>query len=154
MTPPELAIRPLVVADIDAAMALSAALAHAPHWSRTIWRAVVDSESVPARLVLGAFVSGQLCGLAVASLTPPEAELESIAVAAASQRQGIASELFYAISARLREAGIDSVLLEVRVSNGPARALYATLGFVEAGHRPGYYADPQEDAIVLRHGLN
>jgi ribosomal protein S18 acetylase RimI-like enzyme len=42
------------------------------------------------------------------------------------------------------------VLLEVRQSNRPARALYLSLGFIETGRRHGYYADPVEDAIQMR----
>ena len=35
-------------------------------------------------------------------------------------------------------------------SNQAARAFYTSLGFVEEGRRPSYYADPVEDAILMR----
>jgi ribosomal-protein-alanine N-acetyltransferase len=39
--------------------------------------------------------------------------------------------------------------LEVRVSNEPARALYAAYGFYEVGLRKRYYADNHEDAVIM-----
>lgn len=47
----------------------------------------------------------------------------------------------------LRE-GMEDMFLEVRVSNGPARALYESLGFEDLSRRPSYYVDG-EDALVL-----
>jgi [ribosomal protein S18]-alanine N-acetyltransferase len=38
----------------------------------------------------------------------------------------------------------------VRASNAGAIALYKLLGFVEAGRRPRYYQDPQDDAVLMR----
>jgi ribosomal-protein-alanine N-acetyltransferase len=40
--------------------------------------------------------------------------------------------------------------LEVRASSAGAIALYTGLGFVEAGRRPGYYAEPKDDAVLMR----
>ncbi len=91
-----------------------------------------------------------VAGLAVASFTPPEAELETIVVAAAFQRLGAARRLMVALSRELREKRISDLLLEVRVSNRSAQTLYGSLGFIEAGWRPGYYAEPVEDALVMR----
>jgi [ribosomal protein S18]-alanine N-acetyltransferase len=38
----------------------------------------------------------------------------------------------------------------VRVSNTAAQRLYARRGFQVVGRRRGYYAEPPEDALVLR----
>ena len=54
------------------------------------------------------------------------------------------------ITAELNASGVDNVLLEVRVSNQPALAFYEALGFVKTRLRPGYYADPIEDAVLMR----
>jgi ribosomal-protein-alanine N-acetyltransferase len=40
-------------------------------------------------------------------------------------------------------------MLEVRASNGAARALYARMGFREVSVRRAYYREPAEDALVL-----
>jgi ribosomal-protein-alanine N-acetyltransferase len=54
------------------------------------------------------------------------------------------------MAAELSRADVREVLLEVRESNQAARAFYASLGFVDDGRRRGYYADPVEDAVLLR----
>jgi ribosomal-protein-alanine N-acetyltransferase len=42
------------------------------------------------------------------------------------------------------------VVLEVRAGSAGAAALYAGLGFTQAGRRPRYYRDPDEDALIMR----
>lgn len=46
-----------------------------------------------------------------------------------------------------------SLTLEVRDSNLPAIALYASLGFEQIGLRKNYYQHPKEDARILRKEL-
>ena len=72
-----------------------------------------------------------------------------IAVAAASQRRGIAGRLFAALQQEFCAAGVTQVVLEVRASNHPALALYRRLGFTQTGRRPRYYAEPVEDALLM-----
>ena len=48
-----------------------------------------------------------------------------------------------------REKGARLSTLEVRRSNAPAIALYRALGYQEVGIRPRYYAEENEDAIVM-----
>jgi ribosomal-protein-alanine N-acetyltransferase len=50
-----------------------------------------------------------------------------------------------------KSIALDAVLatLEVRVSNEVARALYAKYGFEVVGRRKRYYADNQEDALIM-----
>jgi ribosomal-protein-alanine N-acetyltransferase len=85
----------------------------------------------------------------VAILLPPQAELETIAVAAEIQRRGVARRILIAMADELRKALVTEVLAEVRASNFPALAFYQTLGFAMTGRRPRYYADPIEDAVLL-----
>jgi ribosomal-protein-alanine N-acetyltransferase len=47
------------------------------------------------------------------------------------------------------ESGINSLTLEVRVSNTPAINLYRKLGFEDYGIRKGYYTDTGEDALIM-----
>jgi ribosomal-protein-alanine N-acetyltransferase len=93
--------------------------------------------------------SGGVAAFAVASQIGPQAELESIVVATAHQRRGLARRLFTALLAEFEPSGVTEVLLEVRASNLPALRFYNSIGFVETGRRPGYYADPVEDALLL-----
>lgn len=76
-----------------------------------------------------------------------EAELMEIAVAPRARRRGHGRRLMQALLAALRASPARTLHLEVRASNRPARALYATFGLNEAGRRRRYYADG-EDAIL------
>ena len=137
--------------DVSAVMALADSLPTAPHWRRDTYDFALDSASRPQRVALVVEdPDGVLAGFAVASITGPEAELESIAVSPRFQRQGVARSLFNRLAALLRERGLQAVFLEVRASNQPARSLYGSLGFSQSGCRKAYYADPPEDAVVLR----
>jgi ribosomal-protein-alanine N-acetyltransferase len=85
----------------------------------------------------------------VASLLPPQAELESIGVLAGEQRRGIGQKLFSVLVDELRAAAASEFLLEVRSSNQAALNFYRSQGWSEIGCRPRYYADPEEDAVLM-----
>lgn len=74
-----------------------------------------------------------------------EAEITRLAVAPAARRQGIGRALLMEMLTVLQGEGSLSVRLDVRESNVPARALYASLGFAPCGRRPRFYGG--EDAI-------
>jgi ribosomal-protein-alanine acetyltransferase len=144
-------IRSMAAADLDRLVEIAAALDHAPHWPRQVYESVLDSSS-PKRIGLIAEDSrtGSVMGFAVAGLVPPEAELELIAVSAGYQRRGVARRLYEAMADELGRSQVREVLLEVRESNRAARAFYTSLGFVDEGRRPAYYADSVEDAVLMR----
>jgi ribosomal-protein-alanine N-acetyltransferase len=130
---------------------IAAGLEHAPQWPRTVYVSLLENAG-GGRVVLVAedAGSGAVAGFVVARLIPPEADLESIAVAGEFQRRGVARELFSALAGVLEQSGIAEIMLEVRAGNGPALGLYGCLGFVEEGRRRGYYAGPVEDALLMR----
>ena len=136
--------------DVPHVVAIANSLEEAPHWHPGTYLGALTSDAIPARILLVAedAVDG-IVGFVVTALIPPQAELESIAVAKFAQRRGIARRLFAELIAALKKSEILEVILEVRESNRSARALYASLGFVETGRRTGYYSEPKEDAILL-----
>lgn len=146
----DLEVRRMVAADLPRIIEIAAGLEHAPQYPGSTWRAVIDPDGAPPRLalvVVGA--SGVVEGFAVASLIPPQGELETIAVPRSSQRRGIARRLLQSLLSELGHAGVHGLWVEVRISNAPAIALYRSLGFRETGRRPRYYADPVEDALLM-----
>jgi ribosomal-protein-alanine N-acetyltransferase len=78
-----------------------------------------------------------------------EAELRNLAVEPAHQRQGVARSLVRMGIRKLQESGGRRIFLEVRASNHPALALYASLGFRLHSTRKDYYQDPVEDALLM-----
>jgi ribosomal-protein-alanine N-acetyltransferase len=149
---PRVKVRRMVAGDVDRVVDLAARTQHAPGWQRQAYETAIDPESRPRRIALMAEErsTGDLVGYVVASVTAPEAELESIVTAMAHQRRGVARELFSALKAELRRQGVCEVMLEVRAGNHGAHEFYRFLGFAEEGRRPGYYSDPVEDAVLMR----
>jgi ribosomal-protein-alanine N-acetyltransferase len=138
-------------ADLDRVIEIERSLKQAPHWPRSAWLSALDARITPRRLALVAEdpSTGKVVAFAVASLLPPQAELEMIAVATQAQRRGLARLLFAALAKELKSGQVTEVSLEVRASNHPALALYRHQGFQETARRPRYYADPVEDAVLL-----
>ncbi len=147
----EFEIRHMAASDLDRVLAIAGNLPQAPHWPQSAYLNAINPDSTPRRITLVAASPhpGSILGFAVASLLPPQAELESIAVAPESHRLGLGESLFQALAAELKAAGADELVLEVRASNQPALAFYQSLGFARTGLRPAYYADPIEDAVLM-----
>jgi ribosomal-protein-alanine N-acetyltransferase len=149
-------IRPMIAADVDRVLAIAAGLKEAPQWSRRVYEGIVDladGESGPERriaLVACDAELGLVAGFAVASLVPPEAELETVGVVTEFQRRGVARRLILEIGKNFLQRGVTKVHLEVRDSNFAAKGLYRSLGFREVNRRPSYYIDPIEDAVAFR----
>ena len=149
-------IRPMMAVDLNRVLDLAGGLKDAPQWSRAAYEGIVDpvdGESGSWRriaLVACDAESGLVAGFAVASLVPPEGELETVGVASEFQRRGIGRQLVNEMGKKFRLQGVTKVLLEVRDSNLAAKGLYCSLGFREMSRRSGYYIDPIEDAVVMR----
>ncbi len=79
-----------------------------------------------------------------------DAQVMTIGVAAEHQGRGVGHLLMSWLLDRARELGARSVLLEVRVDNEPALALYERFGFVRTGRRRGYYQPENADAWTMR----
>lgn len=78
-----------------------------------------------------------------------EGELLRIGVSTDCRRQGVGQILMEYMDRFALENSICSVWLEVRESNGPARALYEKSGFAIQGFRKKYYHKPDEDAVIM-----
>ena len=78
-----------------------------------------------------------------------DAEIVTIGVGKQFQRWGIAASLMEALIARAREQGAQRMLLEVRVDNIPALALYERFGFARMGLRKRYYQPEGIDAYTM-----
>ena len=81
-----------------------------------------------------------------------EAEVLTVAVVPDARRRGTGAGLVRAACDEAHSSGVSAVFLDVAENNAGARALYARLGFTEAGRRSAYYADGA-NAIVMRRAL-
>ena len=115
-------------------------------WSE---KSVLETWQQPGTICLIAEKAGRTAGYLLAYAAAGEAEIARIGVVKELQRQGAAKALLAALEKECAEQGIARILLDVRVSNKAARALYESAGFREDGIRQKFYEDPEEDAILM-----
>jgi ribosomal-protein-alanine N-acetyltransferase len=115
-------------------------------WSEATFRGLLRRQS--AALIV-AERAGKVVGYAVLWFAADEAELGDMAVLPEARRRGLGRWLLDAALAEAARRGAERVYLEVRASNAAARSLYEGAGFETAGVRPGYYSEPEEDAILM-----
>jgi ribosomal-protein-alanine acetyltransferase len=97
----------------------------------------------------------RIIGFVVMMFGVDDAEILDIAIAREQQRKGLGKIMMQRMLDYARGAGKSRVVLEVRESNLPARALYEQLGFVRIGLRRAYYPadEVREDAILMGYEL-
>lgn len=140
------------VRDAAAIARLHAASFHRGWSDGEIEQMLLDRGTVAHRAMTGRALEGFIVSRIVAG----EAEILSVAVAAARRGRGLARALLALHLRRLAGLGARAVFLEVDENNEPARRLYQRAGFREVGRRPGYYQqgrDKAATALVLRRDL-
>ncbi|MEJ2470390.1 MAG: ribosomal protein S18-alanine N-acetyltransferase [Desulfuromonadales bacterium] len=142
--PPGDRIAPMRPIDLAAVHALEFA-SQAQPWSRQHF---VDEMANPVAAVDLYWRQDGLGGFLCTWLIGDELQIQNLATAPQLRRQGIAVSLLSHVMERGRRRGLQTVWLEVRVSNQPAIALYRRLGFCEMARRRAYYADG-EDAVIM-----
>ena len=129
-----------LVHDIEASSFASDAWSVEQFWSEL---------AAPTRAYLVAEANHEILGYAGLYLLPPDADVQTVAVAARARGRGVGRLLVEALIECATSSGCRSVLLEVRCDNTAAISLYRGLGFAEISRRSRYYADGS-DALVMR----
>jgi [ribosomal protein S18]-alanine N-acetyltransferase len=146
-------LRPMRWWDIESVWSLEQAL-FADAWSlETFWSELAGVPDTRHYLVAEDEAEGSLVGYAGLFATRHQADVQTIAVAPGSQSGGLGGVLLSALLDEAVRRGCGEVLLEVRVDNAPARALYARSGFEQISVRRGYYQPGGVDGLVLRKRL-
>lgn len=147
-------LRPLTAADLPTIARLEVDLFGAGAWSpgmlaeelagadRWYVAAVPAAAGAPG-------AGGAPIGYAGLWFDGDDAQVMTIGVAADHQGRGVGGVLLGALVDRARALGARSVLLEVRVDNEPALALYRRAGFATLGRRRGYYQPENVDAWTM-----
>lgn len=78
-----------------------------------------------------------------------EGHITNIAVESKYRKMGAGEKIVEGLIFLSKDMGVMSMTLEVRESNIAAQNLYKKYGFIEYGIRPKYYADDNEDAIIM-----
>ena len=110
-----------------------------------------DTLNLPYAISLVAIDEAEdtILGYIIMYVSFEEGEISNVAVAKSAQNRGIGSALMQAILEKGLEESVTRFILEVRVSNTPAIALYNKFEFTEIGIRRGFYEKPREDALIM-----
>ncbi len=141
-----LRIAPMTVADIPGVQAIERASFPVP-WPAYAFRQELETNRLAHYLVVRS--GPRIVAYGGLWMMVGEAHVTSFAVDPAWRRRGVGMRLMLALAEVAIERGADTLTLEVRLSNDGARALYARAGFRPVGIRPRYYADNNEDALIM-----
>jgi ribosomal-protein-alanine N-acetyltransferase len=136
----------MTLQDVDAVWAIEVQSFAIP-WSREAFVTEVTENRCARYLVVRE--DGVPVAYAGMWLVLDEAHVTNIAVRADMRGRGIGELVARALMQLAADTGIRYMTLEVRRTNVVAQSLYKKLGFVEVGFRKRYYADNNEDALVM-----
>ena len=137
----------MVAADVARVAAIEADCFTSP-WQEGTFRSLLDRPG--AELWVLDDPAAGVVGYAVLWCVLDQGELANIAVAESHRGRGLGGRLLRMMLDLAKDRGVETVYLEVRVSNRRAAELYRRFGFEEMGARKGYYDHPKEDAILMR----
>lgn len=140
-------VRPMRHGDIDAVLRLERAAYRFP-WNQHIFQ---DCLRVGYRAWVVTDGVGRILAYGFLSIAVHEAHVLNICVAASQRGRGLADQLLDTMIEAAIAGNAESLLLEVRPSNHPARRLYKRRGFEFLARRPDYYpaSTGREDALLL-----
>ncbi len=98
---------------------------------------------------MGSEGDGQNAWFLIARQIGDEAEIMNLAVRFAHRRKGEGGALMTAACEELALRQVSRVFLEVRESNRAGISFYEKHGFAKMGHRPNYYRDPDDGAVLM-----
>jgi ribosomal-protein-alanine N-acetyltransferase len=116
-------------------------------WSLALWRQEI--AMLDTRHYIVAEDDGSVVGHAGIMYVMNEGHVTTVAVDPQWQGRRIATRLMSALCHHASTRKTSALTLEVRVSNERAISLYRRFGFAPAGVRKNYYAEINEDALVM-----
>jgi ribosomal-protein-alanine N-acetyltransferase len=123
---------------------------HGLSWSWTparVRRAILGRDCS----VLIARRERKIAGFAIMHFGDQVAHLNLLAIGMEHRRQGLGRQLIDWLSASAIEAGVFRIDLELRETNGGARAFYQSLGFQSLDVVQGYYQGREPALRMSRH---
>ncbi len=116
-------------------------------WSMSLFMSELGLRAVRAYFV--ARVGREVVGYAGLMLTGEDGHITTIAVDPAWHRRQVGTRLLLALAHEARARETLNLTLEVRISNRGAQELYRRFGFESVGVRKNYYAETNEDAMIM-----
>ena len=100
-------------------------------------------------MYLVAIDRGRVCGTCGVRNISGDGEITNVVIREEYRGSGLAQRMLLDLISQGKEMGITAFTLEVRKSNAVAIHVYEKLGFVSEGIRPHFYAQPDEDAVIM-----
>jgi ribosomal-protein-alanine N-acetyltransferase len=116
-------------------------------WSASLFMSELALRA--SRSYCVARVDGHVVGYSGLMFSGEDAHVTTVAVDPEWQRHQIGTRLMAHMAGLSRHRGIRNMTLEVRVGNSAAQSMYHKFGFAPAGIRKNYYAETNEDALVM-----
>ncbi|WP_174735140.1 ribosomal protein S18-alanine N-acetyltransferase [Mesobacillus harenae] len=116
-------------------------------WSRDAFYNELNKNQFAFYIV--AECDGKIIGYCGTWVIVDEAHITNIALRPEYRGQKLGEALLRKLIDMAKEMGAETMTLEVRTGNKVAQSLYRKLGFQDGAVRKGYYADNQEDALVM-----
>jgi ribosomal-protein-alanine N-acetyltransferase len=134
-------------ADLDEVMEIELASFRSP-WSRPVF---LEELARPWAFldVVRAPNAGQVLAFCNYWRVADEVHLLKVATHPEARGLGLGARLLGHVLEFARQHACRLITLEVRRSNDTAQRLYRRFGFKSVGVRPNYYADDNEDAVVM-----
>ncbi|HEY8922815.1 MAG TPA: ribosomal protein S18-alanine N-acetyltransferase [Polyangia bacterium] len=145
--PQPVAIAPMGRDDVDAVMEVERLSFSAP-WSREAIHEEMARAWARIDVVRDA-ADGAIVAFANYWLVADELHILNIATHPRARRLGHATRLLAHMIEVARQVPCRLMTLEVRRSNAAAQRLYRRFAFRAVGVRPNYYAEDNEDAVVM-----
>ncbi|MDD3403660.1 MAG: ribosomal protein S18-alanine N-acetyltransferase [Hespellia sp.] len=115
-------------------------------WSE---KSITESLEQSFSLCLAAEEEDILVGYLIFYRNLDEGEILRIAVKSDHRREGIGAQLIAGMRKYCEQKGIHRVMLDVRAGNTKAGKFYKKQGFVRDGMRKHFYANPDDDAVLM-----
>jgi [ribosomal protein S18]-alanine N-acetyltransferase len=116
-------------------------------WSLSLWRQEI--AMLDTRHYIVAQSGSHVVGHAGIMYIGDEGHVTTVAVDPKWQGRKVATRLMSALCRHALSRDATALTLEVRVGNERAISLYRRFGFAPAGVRKNYYAEVNEDALVM-----
>lgn len=122
-------------------------------WTASLFMSELALRS--SRSYFVALAGRDVVGYAGLMAAPDEGHVTTIAVDPAAQGHQIGTHLMLTLTRAALCRGLCAMTLEVRMGNLSAQSLYRKFGYVPVGVRPKYYAETNEDALIMwAHDVN
>ena len=126
-------------------------------WGWEAYRAELEKPEavmlVARRTVPEGETGRRLSGYIASRINADELHINNIGVWPEARRRGVGGALLGAALELAARCGAFEAVLEVRVGNIAAQAMYERLGFEVVGVRKNYYKEPAEDAKIMTRRL-